>query len=161
MKDFLNLINDIPGLVIFTICNIEYCIDVKDVKYVERYSQIFSHRITSELKYLDQDFRVVDTHSFLKEYDFPSSMDRRILLCRICGKNIALIVDDVLEFLTLDSLFIEKTIEFTECSKDYNKWELRFEDRTIYYPDYEYISKNIDHLQYKDTRKGKIILPKE
>jgi len=152
MQNLLNLINEIPGLVIFTVSGDEFCIDVKDVKFIVKYSQVFTGMFTPEVRYSDQDFKIIDAQAVFSNVEPESNNDKRIILCKIFGKNIGIIVDEVKEFLTFDSLFIQKNIEFTEFGGQNRKWILQYQNRQIFYPDYEFISKNIDGLLSKKVK---------
>ena len=151
MTDPLNLLSALPGLLIFRIGAKEFCMDVKyvqtilnvagnegNIRKVER-----ATGIQGKIGHSDAEYFIIDT---IKYFDTApeKAKGKKIILCIVFGKRIGIIVDTIVEFISLDTLFIEKNIDFNVYQEDkYVSWYLDYQERKVLYPNYEMIAKEL------------------
>ncbi len=151
MTDPLNLLNILPGLLIFQIGAREFCMDVKCVQNIlniagnegkiQKVEK--STGVQGKISYSEVEYFIIDT---IKYFNIApeKSKGKKIILSVLFGKRIGVIVDTIVEFISLDSLFIEKNIDFNVYQEDkYVSWYLDYQDRKILYPNYEKIAKEL------------------
>lgn len=147
MTDPINL-KKIPGLLIYKVGAREFFIDIKSVHVILGYSDNESkisrvdgsEVIYGKINFSDVEFNLIDTVKFFNAYS-SRKRDSKIILCWVFGKRIGITVDKVIEFISLDDLFIEKDFNFSIYQHDrYVSWYLEFQGRKLLYPNYEKIA---------------------
>lgn len=156
MIDPCSLISDVPGLIIFNIGDKEFCIDIKNVKAILKSSDLDDFvsdiNVNQYLYKFDRSYLLIDLRKLFKSG--KKNNGSLLIVCQIFASNIAFIVDNVKEFLTLDLLFLEKAVELFEYEGDqYIRWILKFQERNIYFPDYDKIAKNLDRIYQEINKK--------
>jgi chemotaxis signal transduction protein len=140
-------IKNLPGLLIFEADKDLFCIDVKDVQSIIkidgiRYKITHSPDMYPFIYFSDMEFFLFDTRQITEKTPSSETLGKKVILCTFFNKRIGLIADDVIEFLSLDSIFIQKHVDIIEADTyKYIKWRLEYQDRIIFYPEYEKIAK--------------------
>lgn len=142
MSSFLNM----PGLVTFFVGQNEYCANILDLKGTVP-SNDFENCFycnTNDTKYQNV-FYLLDNK---KLFDSTAVKAKSlVLLLEIFNKKMGIVAERVNEYITLDKLFVESSMEILPCDNFYIKWTLNFNNRIIYYPDFEKIAKDFDILR--------------
>lgn len=139
-------IENISGLLIFQIGEMEFCTDLKLISAIMRPDEVKTDRsgnhLThefSEHKYMAVDFA---GYYYLKPDKLLESS--RILLLEVYGHKISFFVDKVLEIISLDKIFIEQSIEMQLSSDtNYVSFVMSIQGNRFYFPDYDRIAKEI------------------
>jgi hypothetical protein len=148
MDSFHNGIVDVPGILIFEVGRSEFCIDVN---FIYKFEKKFydtepcneSFR-TNKITHSDPYEYIIDLNDLFK---IEKKRQNYFFIIRtiMFAKKISLIVDSVLEFITIDTIFIEKSLDINKAeSAEYIKWILNYKNRNISIPDYEKIAKSIN-----------------
>jgi chemotaxis signal transduction protein len=142
-------LKNLPGLLIFEAEGDQFCIDVKDVQSIIKINGIkykieHSSNMHPVIIYSDIEYFLFDIRLVLDKHEITDLLGKKFILCTFFGKKIGLIVDEIIEFLSLDSIFIQKHVDFVEA-ENYKlmKWRLEYHNKVIFYPDYEKIAKEI------------------
>lgn len=140
-------LNNLPGLLIFESDKDQYCVDVKDVQSVIKIDGI-DYRVehSSDLRPIvnssDTEYFLFDSRLINGRKPTSDFLGKKVILCTLFSNRIGLVADNTIEFLSLDSIFIQKHVEFIEAGNSkFVKWRLEYQGRLIYYPDYEKIAK--------------------
>jgi chemotaxis signal transduction protein len=140
-------LNNLPGLLIFEAGKDQFCVDVKDViSVIDNEPNEYKIERTADnqllLHYSDDEYFLFDSRLMTGNKVSSKMSGKKIVLCNLFGKRIGLIADRTIEFLSLDSLFVQKHVEFIEeKNTKFIKWRLEYQDRMFFYPDYEKIAK--------------------
>ncbi len=139
-------IENISGLLIFQIGDMEFCTDLRLISAIMKPYEVktdrLGNRLThefSERKYMTVDFAGYYTLEPAKELD-----SCRVLFLEIYGQKVSFYVDKVLEIISLDKIFIEESVEM-ELSTDleYVSYVMSIQGKRFYFPDYDRISKEV------------------
>ncbi len=139
-------IENISGLLIFQIGNMEFCTDLKLISAIMKPEEVkmdrLGNRLTnefSERKYMTIDFAEYFSMKAAKMQD-----SCRVLFIEVYGQKISFYVDKVLEIISLDKIFIEESVEMELCSdKDYVSFVMSIQDKRFYFPDYSRIAREV------------------
>jgi|YelNatPaOPRAMG01_1025707.scaffolds.fasta_scaffold00839_5 chemotaxis signal transduction protein len=142
--------NEIKGLLIYEMGDMEFCSDVKDVVAVVKTNEVkrlAQLDYTSRIEYNKMSFRLIDLHKIYGLKSLKISKDMRIILHEMYGKRFCFRVDRVKEILTTDIIFIEKSLDIIPSrGKKFINSILIYKDRKIYIPGFEQISKELENL---------------
>jgi chemotaxis signal transduction protein len=149
MIDPINLLNALPGLLIFKIGAREFCMDISSVQIILNMAVNEDKLVRAEgdrkISYLDADYYLIDTSRLFNAAPAKAT-GTKIILYLLFGKRLGIMVDQIVEFISLDALFIEKNIDFNMYKENkYVSWYLDYQGRKILYPNYERISKDFHH----------------
>ena len=150
MTDSINLLNALPGLLIFKIGAKEFCMDISCVQSIldiEGNEDKFDRSAGSyrKISYSDANYYLIDSARLFNSVPV-NTKGKKIILYILFGKRVGVIVDKIVEFISLDALFIEKNIDFNVYKENkYVSWYLDYHGRRILYPNYEKIARNFHH----------------
>jgi len=140
----------LTGLLIFEIGKQEYCLDIqivsdiilrKDVKIkINSFNQ-------ATINIGDLEYKVIPLHSLLGYHELNRNNDCRAILIDVFGKRIAFLVDEVIEIITTDKIFVETSLDLKLLdNKKYLNGLIKFQDREFFIPNLEIISKELEEL---------------
>ena len=140
----------VPGLLIFEVDNMIFCTDVRIITVILKPEEIeWSHSMsnsenTSSIIFHDQDFKLLNFNKLMNLKRTKDINDSRVILLDVYEKRFAFFVDRVTEILSLDKIFIEKSIDYKPYSDiDFISGVLKFQGRICYFPDYERMAKEL------------------
>lgn len=141
----------IQGLLVFKINDKEYCSDIKNISAVLKLRDAFggqSNRNNGILYYNDLSFNILDMHKILKINKVEKSTNSRIILFETFCKRFGFLIDKIIEIITTDSIFLENSLDlFPASNKEFISGELIIQDRTIFFMDFEKLSKELKNLE--------------
>jgi chemotaxis signal transduction protein len=142
-------IENISGLLIFQIGELEFCTDLKLISAIMKPDEVKTNRsgnrLThefSERKYMTIDFAAY--YSLMSDKTLDSC---RILFLEVYGQKISFFVDKVLEIISLDKIFIEESVGMELLTdRDYLSYIMSIQDDKFYFPDYDRIAKEVHSI---------------
>lgn len=147
-----DILETLKGLVIFKINNEEYCFDIRNISAILKPYEIDKNSALKPEKqpcisFADEKFIMVDMHEIFGVRYSGINSDTRVILIEIFDKKIAFWVDKVKEIVTLDRIFIEKSLRY----KPYNNNSfisgiLEIQDRKIKMPNFNKIANELKQL---------------
>ena len=142
--------NEIKGLLIYEMGDMEFCSDVKDIVAVVKTNevrQLIKQDSSSSIEYNKMEFKLIDLHKIYGLRPLNASKDVRVIFHEMYGKRFCFKVDLVKEILTTDIIFIEKSLDIIPSKeKNYINSILKYKSRKIYIPGFEQISKELEKL---------------
>ena len=145
----------IQGLLILKINDKEYCSDIKNVSIVLKLDDETLHSYSPKegiLFYRNGKFKLLDINGILNAGKLLASNSSKIILFETFGSHFGFIADEILEIITLDSLFIEKSLDFIAYTDDsFVSGELIMHDRKIYFFNFEKFSRDLADLKILDV----------
>ena len=143
-------IEGIKGLLIYKIDSDEYCADIRNVIAIveaDLVKQNIKNNISNHIEYNHHIFTMIDLHKIFKKNPIKHTKNIRIIMHEMYGKRYCFFVDKVLEILSIDNIFFEKSLDILPCTrKNFIKYILRFQERDILIPDFEKITKSLYKL---------------
>ena len=144
----LENLRNVRGLIIFEIFEWEFCADIQNIvaiiKPVEC-QKLYLRNMLTALEFKEMKFSIVDLKNKIfgiKPNEFGD--DGRVILFEMFGKRFCFFVRSVIEILTTDRIFIEKSLDFIPVSdKKYIRSHLKYQDRIIHIPDFETLVKEL------------------
>jgi len=140
----------IKGLLIYQIANMEFCSDVKNIAAILRMDEVEKlkkHNSLHQILYHQSIFKTIDLHKIYGLKPIKTTKNIRIILLELFGKRFCFMVDNVIEILTTDSMFIDNSLDLIPYSdKSFIKSILKYQNRKIYLPDFEKITKELDKI---------------
>ncbi len=138
----------IKGLIIFEIFEWEFCADIQNIVAIIKPAEcrkLYKENLISAVEFKGLKFSIIDLKN--KIFGFkPSEFDRenRVILFEMFGKQFCFFVKSVIEILTTDRIFTERTLDFIPASdKNYIRSQLKYQDRIIHIPDFEALVKEL------------------
>ncbi len=144
-------IENISGILIFQIADIEFCTDLKYVSAILKPNEI-KHRnyITDKNTYSFSDLKYMRLE-FDKFYSLQTNINTdtsRVIFLEVYGKKLFFYVDKVNEIITLDGIFIENSVEMKlDTGKEYVRSIMSIQKRDLFFPDFERIAREIRYTQ--------------
>ena len=132
------------GLIIFNLCNNEFCIDINDVIATIKldgtvnYPNQFLYP-DSRFCYNEINFLTINMHKYFGLELENLKPNSRIMLLEYNKLQVGFIVDDVVEMLTIDNNLINNLDYNNEDGYSYLKGILRFNGRKLMVPDLDKI----------------------
>jgi chemotaxis signal transduction protein len=143
-------VEGIKGLLIYKIDHTEYCSDIQNVAAIIRtdeVKQFTNQNYLSQIEFDHSVFSIIDMHKIYETKPLKQTNSNRLILHEIYGKNFCFFVDKVLEILSTDRLFMEKSMDFLPCTgKSLIRYILKYQKRNIFFPDFEKITKSLYKL---------------
>jgi len=137
----------IEGLLIYKIADSEYCSDIFNIIGVLRKEDIFLSRNENnfiQAIFNNLSYQIIDLHRTYEINSIKESDEVRILLHEIFGKRFCFFVDHVIEIISTDSIFVEKSLDLIPYSGQKPiKYILKYQNRDIFIPDFEVITKRM------------------
>ena len=150
MNIYEDLIEGIKGVLIYKIGDAEYCTDIQYIAAVKRIDEIKQNagqNYISQIEYNQSAFSIIDLHNIYKTNPLKQTNNIRIIMQEMFGKNFCFFADRVLEILSTDKIFMEKTMDLLPYSgKNFIKYILKYQNRDILFPDFEKITKSLYKL---------------
>ena len=143
-------VEGIKGLLIYKIDQTEYCSDIQSVAAIIKTNEIKQSTKQNYLSRIEFDhsvFSIIDMHKIYETKPLKQTDSNRLILHEIYGKNFCFFVDKVLEILSTDRLFMEKSMDLLPYSgKNLIRYILKYQKRNIFFPDFEKITKSLYKL---------------
>ncbi|MCL5028177.1 MAG: chemotaxis protein CheW [Bacteroidetes bacterium] len=140
----------ISGLLIFKLSNQEYCADMKNISAIinlNEFALLSKNKFMNEIKFADFTYTIIDIHKMFNYHVTKLKNGARIILFEIYNKKFGFLVDRVTEIITMDRMFMDKSIDIImDIDKEYVKSVLIYQNRKILLFDFEKISKNLNNL---------------
>ncbi len=144
------LLEGLRGLVIFDIAEQEFCSDINNVLAIIRINEAKFwnvERFLTDIEFNKVVFRVVDIHGIYGFNPVRITDSTRIMLFELFGKKFCFIVDRVIEMLTTDRIFIEKSLDIVQdTDKGHSRGILKYQKRNIFIPNFEKICKDLNSI---------------
>lgn len=149
MKINLDTLKGIKGLIIFEISGWEFYTDIQNIVAILKPEECNTNTSTEkrwEIEFKGMKFNLVDLRNKIFGFNQKTPEDeKRIILVEMFGKSFCFFVKNVVELLTTDRIFIEKSLDLIPVSdKRYIRSLLKFQGRTIYFPDFELLAKELE-----------------
>lgn len=144
-----SLSESIPGLLIFEVDDMIFCTDIRMITVIQKPEEIewggsVNSRDLTKLNFRGEVYNIINFNRMMKLKRKSIVIDSRILLLDVFERKIAFFVDKVNEMLSLDKLFIEKSINYVPAENiDYVSGILNFQNKSCYFPDYARIVKEV------------------
>ena len=140
----------IKGLLIYKIADMEFCSDVKDIVAILKPDEIVQMKNQNKLHQIlfnQSIFEAIDLHKIYGMKQVIMTDNIRIILHEMFGSRFCFFVDNVIEILTTDRMFIDNKLDLIPYSdKSFIKSILKYQNRNIYLPDFEKITKELDKI---------------
>ena len=141
----------IQGLLILKINNKEYCSDIKNVSVVLNLDEETLHSYSPKegiLFYRNGKFKLLDINGILNAGKGRTSHSSKIILFETFGSHFGFLADEILEIVTIDTLFIEKSLDFIPYPDNgFINGELIMQGRKIYFFDFNKFSRDLVNLK--------------
>jgi chemotaxis signal transduction protein len=153
-------IENIAGLLIFQIADIEFCTDLKLITGIKKSNEVTSgSEVMTDLSD-NQEYSIIDFADLYKVHLKDDNESARILLLQIYGNTVSFYVDRVTEIISLDKLFIEQSIRMQpSCGIEYISSIMTIQNRSFYFPDYGLIARQVQKSKQRlnNFTPGKVI----
>lgn len=139
-------IENISGLLIFQIGEIEFCTDLKLISAIMKPDEVKTDRSGNRLthEFSERKYMTIDFASYYSLIPDKTLGSCRVLLLEVYGQKISFFVDKVLEIISLDKIFIEESVEMELLNdRDYLSYIMSIQGNRIYFPDYDRIAKEV------------------
>ena len=143
-------IEGIKGLLIYKIDEIEYCSDIQNIAAIIRTEEVKQNTRQNYLSQIGHNhsfYSIIDLHKIYKSKPIKQTNSIRIILHEMFGKYFCFFADEVMEILSTDKIFLEKSIDLIPYSgESMIKYIFQYQNRNIYIPDFESITKSLHKL---------------
>ena len=140
----------IAGLLVFQINGKEYCSDINHVSVVLDLNKENIRGFQQEngsLVFQDQRYKIIDIHEILKNDNNQFTSSSKLILFKAFGIYFGFIADKIVEILTIDSSFVENSLDFIPYDNGvFICGELVIRDRRILFLDFKKLSRNLSSL---------------
>ena len=130
----------LTGFILFKINKEEFAIEIKIVHAILKagnYNNLVSavnNNTTPVIEYKNEDFHLLNLHHVLG-YSFPNNItDARIILLNLENHKVAIIADNIKEFVTANNKARQFFEIIPETDKNYISGKITYEDRNILVP---------------------------
>lgn len=143
-------IEELHGLLIYEINGEKFCSDIKEISTILKPSEAnlkLRSAIESYVLFDEFEYKLINIHKMLK-FNSPKVMKcSKLILFEVFGKRFGFIVDKIIELVTTEKLFVEKSLDLIPHSdKNFISSILKFQNRIIYMIDFEKITKELEKL---------------
>ncbi len=143
-------IEELQGLLIYEINREKFCSDIKEISTILKPSEAnmkIKNTFESYVLFDEFEYKLIDIYKMLKLNRPKIMQGSKLILFEAFGKRFGFIVDKIVELITTDKLFVDKSLDLIPHSeKNFIGSILKFQNRTIYMPDFARITKELDEL---------------
>jgi chemotaxis signal transduction protein len=140
------------GILAFKLGEMEFCCDLQSIINILKTDEIrrgqqFVFKNSKTVIYDKTKFRLINLNRILHAAEAPFEELTRLILLEAYSKKIAFFVDQILEIYAVENILLDKSIELKPVVNiKYGKYCLVYHQKTMIWPDYEKICKDIDRL---------------